>query len=79
MLDINGQSFRKGGMALLLCEVLDADADHVRVRIMNSEMELAVGVHHDEVLGGLVADSELTVFEETAPAQPASLPRPMFE
>jgi hypothetical protein len=64
VLDINGQLFQEKGLALLLCEILDIQADHLRIRIMNSEMELAVGAEHDEVLGGMVADSELTVFVE---------------
>ena len=64
MLDINGQELREGGMALLLCEVLAIELDGVRIRVMNSEMELGVGAKHDEVLGGLVADSELTAFVE---------------
>jgi hypothetical protein len=38
--------------------------------VMNSEMELGVGAKHDEVLGGMVADSELTAFvEEIAPTR----------
>lgn len=67
MLDINGQKLREGGAALLLCEVQSIESDHVLVRVMNSELEIAVGAHHDEVLGGLVADSELTAFVETPP------------
>ena len=63
MKDINGGELRKGGMAMLLCEVLDVEDDHVHVRVMNSQMELAIGVRFDEVLDGLVADSELTAFE----------------
>jgi hypothetical protein len=62
MLDINGQELRVGECALLLCEVLDITPEGVRVRVMNSTEELLVGVKHDEVLGGLVADSELTAF-----------------
>jgi hypothetical protein len=69
MLDINGQEFRKGGAALLLCEVLEVLDEGVRVRIMNSEIELLVGAKHDEVLGGQVADSELTAFVEQAPPE----------
>ena len=73
MLDINGQSIRENGMALLLCQVLAIEKDHLRIRIMNSEMELAVGAHHDEVMGGLVADSELTAFEpESQSAAPVA-------
>jgi hypothetical protein len=64
MRDINGSEFRKGGCALLLCEVLDVEDAGVRVRIMNSEMELFIGCKCDEVLGGMVADSELTAFDE---------------
>lgn len=66
MFDINGQEFREQGGALLLCEVLEIVPEGVRVRILNSDMELLVGAKQDEVLGGLVADSELTVFVETA-------------
>ena len=72
MLDINGQQFRKGGMALLLCEVVDIETNQLRIRIMNSEMELAVEAKHDEVLGGMVADSELTVFVEVPEPRPVS-------
>lgn len=68
MLDINGQELRQGGLASLLCEVLEVEADHVRIRVMNSDMEMAVGAKHDEVLGGMVADSELTAFMEEPPA-----------
>ena len=63
MKDINGGELRKGGMAMLLCEVLAVEDDHVHVRVMNSVTELAIGVRFDEVLDGLVADSELTAFE----------------
>ena len=71
MLDVNGEEFRKGGMASLLCEVLDLHDDHVHLRVLNSDHELAVGARYDEPLGGLVADSELTVFVEgPAPAAP---------
>lgn len=65
--DVNGQELRKGGAALLLCEILDVEPDVVRIRIMNSDVELGVGVKCDEVLGR-VADSELTAFLEAAPA-----------
>jgi hypothetical protein len=71
--DVNGQEFRKGGLALLLCEVIELEGDLVRIRVMNSEMELAVGVSHDEVLGQL-ADAELTVFVEAPPAPLAEDP-----
>jgi hypothetical protein len=63
MKDINGGELREGSAAMLLCEVLAIDAEGVRVRVMNSELEILVGVKHDEVLGGMVADSELTAFE----------------
>jgi hypothetical protein len=63
MLDVNGGTLREGGIAMLLCEVLAINADGVRVRIMNSEQEILVGAKHDEVLGGHVADSELTAFD----------------
>lgn len=65
--DVNGNELKKGGLALLLCEILDVDPELVRIRVMNSEMELAVCVQEDEVLGR-VADSELTAFLETTPA-----------
>lgn len=68
--DVHGHEFRKGGAALLLCEVLELEPNLVRIRVMNSEMEMAVGVSRDEVLGQ-VADSELTVFVEATPATPA--------
>lgn len=64
MLDINGQEIREGGLAMLLCEVLEIDPTGVRIRIMNSDLEMVVGAKHDEVLGGMVADSELTAFIE---------------
>lgn len=61
--DCNGEELRPGGHASLLCEILEASPEIIRLRVMNSEMELAVGVSPDEVLG-LVADSELTAFFE---------------
>ncbi len=64
LLDINGQEIREGGLAMLLCEVIEIEPSLVRVRILNSEMELGVITKRDEVLGGLVADSELTAFVE---------------
>jgi hypothetical protein len=60
VLDINGQELREGAAASLLCEIVAIEPEGIRVRVMNSDMELLVGTHHDEVLGGLVADSELT-------------------
>ena len=71
MLDINGQQLHEGGMALLLCEVLEIESGAgIRIRIMNSETEMLVGAKYDEVLGGEVADSELTAFSaEDAPAR----------
>lgn len=66
MLDINGQELREDGAALLLCEILEITNEGVRVRILNSDIELFVGAKHDEVLGGLVADSELTAFLENS-------------
>jgi hypothetical protein len=66
MKDINGGELRQGGMAMLLCEVLAIEPDGVRVRVMNSELEILVGAKHDEVLGGIVADSELTAFDPDA-------------
>jgi hypothetical protein len=71
MKDINGGEFREGGMAMLLCEVVAIEESGVRVRVMNSTEELLVGAKHDEVLGGLVADSELTAFDPPAP-QPST-------
>ena len=62
MKDINGVELRKGGEALLLCEILDVDDGGVHLRIMNSDHEILVGCKYDEVLGGIVADSELTAF-----------------
>lgn len=50
-------------MAMLLCEVLAIESDGVRVRVMNSELEILVAAKHDEILGGDVADSELTAFD----------------
>ncbi len=64
MLDINGQKLLQGAAASLLCEIIEISEDSVRVRVMNSELEIEVEVKHDEVLGGLVADSELTAFHE---------------
>lgn len=66
MLDINGQELHEGATASLLCEILSISSEGIHVRIMNSETELLIGCKHDEVLGGLVADSELTAFEEQA-------------
>jgi len=63
MKDINGHELREGAAALLLCEVRSIEQHQVIIRIMNSDTELAVGTKHDEVLGGLVADSELTAFD----------------
>lgn len=63
MLDINGQPIEKGKLAQLLCEVTKVTNEGVVLRVMNSELTIAVGCKHDEVLGGLVADSELTAFE----------------
>lgn len=70
MKDINGGELRAGGMAMLLCEVLAIDDVRVRVRVMNSELEIEVGAKYDEVLGGLVADSELTAFEPIPVSHP---------
>jgi hypothetical protein len=67
MFDINGQPLAAGDPVQLLCEVVSVDqAEGVRVRILNSEMELVVGCKHDEALGGWVADSELAKFVERA-------------
>lgn len=67
ILDINGQEIEKGNLANLLCEVLEIEPDSVRIRVMNSEAELSVGTYEDEVLGGVIADSELTAFNPAAP------------
>jgi|HubBroStandDraft_6_1064221.scaffolds.fasta_scaffold00599_20 hypothetical protein len=75
MKDINGGELREGGMAMLLCEVLAIDADGARVRVMNSELEILVGAKHDEVLGGIVADSELTAFDPNIPQPPQNAVR----
>lgn len=64
--DVNGQELRPGGLAMLLCEIVAIENDQVRLRVMNSDLEVAVGTKLDEVLG-LVADSELTAFD-AAPA-----------
>jgi hypothetical protein len=67
--DINGQDIRKGDLVQLLCEVIAVeDAAGVHVRVMNSETEMLIGCKQDEVLGGAVADSELTGFEEAPTA-----------
>lgn len=65
MLDINGMPIVEGDTAQILCQVIELKPTGVVVRIMNSDMELLIGAKHDEVLGGLVADSELTLFEAT--------------
>jgi len=64
--DINGQELHKGGAGLLFCEIIEISEEGVLVRIMNSDLQLLVGSKHDEVLGGTVADSELTAFVEAA-------------
>ena len=76
MLDINGAALAEGDTAQLLCEIRQITGDGIVVRVMNSEMELLIGAKHDEVLGGMVADSELTLFEGSAAreaADPADL------
>jgi hypothetical protein len=70
MKDINGQELREGSAALLLCEVIAIEPAQIVVRVMNSDMQLAVGTKHDEVLGGDVADSELTALSEVAASEP---------
>ena len=61
--DINGQEFREGGLAMLLCEVKEILPAGVVVRVINTEdMLLHIDARHDEALGGLVASSELTAF-----------------
>jgi hypothetical protein len=64
MLDINGSEITERGLGQLLCEIVSVDpAEGVRVRILNSEVELLIGCKHDEALGGMVADSELAMME----------------
>ena len=76
MLDINGQPLSTGDPVQLLCEVVSIDPEEgVRVRILNSEMELVVGCKHDEALGGWVADSELSKFVEVIEIGPAEVAR----
>lgn len=65
MLDINGQPLNQGDTAQMLCEVIEISDRGVLVRVMNSELQLLVDAKHDEVLGGLVVGSELTLFEST--------------
>lgn len=75
VLDINGQELREGAGASLLCEILEVTHEGVRIRVLNSEMVMLVSISHDEVLGGLVAGSELTAFlekPEEAPSQTES-------
>jgi hypothetical protein len=67
VLDINGGELRAGGAVMLLCEVLEVGNEGVRVRVMNSDLEILIGAKFDEVLGGAVADSELTAFEPDQP------------
>lgn len=70
MRDINGQPLNPGDIAQLMCEVTSVDPrEGVRVRILNSEMELVVGCKHDEALGGCIADSELVRFVEIEPRE----------
>jgi hypothetical protein len=65
MLDINGNPLREGDTAQVLCEVIEVTDHGVVLRVMNSDLQLSVDAKHDEVLGGLVADSELTLFESS--------------
>jgi hypothetical protein len=68
MLDINGLEVVEGSLGKLLCEILSVDPEEgVRVRILNSEMELLIGCKQDEALGGLVADSEFAMLESACP------------
>jgi hypothetical protein len=63
MLDINGQELRERDLVQILCEIVELDPNEgVKVRILNSEQELLVTLQQDEVLGGLVASSELSKF-----------------
>ncbi len=63
ILDINGGELREGAAVQLLCEIVAFEPEGIRIRVMNSDHELLVGTHDDEVLGGLIADSELTALE----------------
>lgn len=65
MMDINGSELRPHDLAKLLVEIVGfvPGGAGVIVRVLNSEEQLAVGARIDEALGGLVADSELTLFE----------------
>lgn len=77
MLDINGVPLRPNQLAQLLCEVLEIDDRlGVRVRVLNSSEELQTGCRHDEALGGIVADAELTAFVEGTPVLSSQLPVP---
>lgn len=67
MFDINGQEIFEGAAGQLLCEVVSVDPDEgVKVRLLNSELELLIGCRQDEALGGLVADSEFAMLDKTA-------------
>ena len=63
MRDINGADLIEGQLAQLLCQIVEISERGIVLRVMNSEEQLLVGAKVDEVLGGLVADSELTAFE----------------
>ncbi len=76
MLDINGNDLREGDVARLLCEIVSIEPRGIAVRIMNSDIVLYVGTKRDEVLGGEVADSELTKFETVESSAKSS---PAFE
>jgi hypothetical protein len=66
MLDINGREVAEGRLGKLLCEVLRAYPEEgLVVRILNSDVELLVGCTQDEALGGLVANSEFAMLEES--------------
>lgn len=79
MKDINGLDLREGDDAQLLCKVIEIREEGVAIRIMNSEMTLFIGCKQDEVLGGTVADSELTRFVEFIPVVTPAKSSPAFE
>jgi hypothetical protein len=66
MLDINGREINEGCLGKVLVEVVSVDpAEGVHIRILNSEIELLIGCKQDEALGGLVADAEFAMLEDS--------------
>jgi len=63
MFDINGNELREGGHGMLLVEIEELTDEGALVRLMNSDVRLFITAREDQVLGGLVASSELTAFE----------------